>query len=114
MDESSDRNPHNLQNHRNDESHSMIFRKHHIRGNQSAFSCWRRFLAAASAMLVISACSTDKGVGGTIVLSSSADADILFPPLTLTLQGRQGPDQIFANLAAIGPSPHADAKDGCA
>jgi peptide/nickel transport system substrate-binding protein len=59
------------------------------------------------------ACSSDAGtaksaakgpVGGTIVVSSAADADILLPPLTLTLQGRQVVDQIFDNLADIGPS----------
>ncbi|MDQ6871520.1 MAG: peptide ABC transporter substrate-binding protein [Gemmatimonadota bacterium] len=43
-------------------------------------------------------------VGGTIVISSAADADILLPPLTLTLQGRQVVDQIFDNLADIGPA----------
>ncbi len=43
-------------------------------------------------------------VGGTIVLSSSGDADVLFPPLTMTLQGKQVVDQIFDNLADIGPT----------
>jgi peptide/nickel transport system substrate-binding protein len=38
------------------------------------------------------------------VVSSAADADILLPPLTLTLQGRQVVDQIFDNLADIGPT----------
>jgi len=33
--------------------------------------------------------------GGTIVISTSADADILFPPLTLSVQGKQIGDQIF-------------------
>jgi peptide/nickel transport system substrate-binding protein len=75
-----------------------------IRENQRAFGYMRRSLVAGAAMLVLTACSTDKGVGGTIVLSTSADADILFPPLTLTLQGRQVLDQVFDNLADIGPS----------
>jgi peptide/nickel transport system substrate-binding protein len=49
--------------------------------------------------------SAAKGpIGGTIVVSSAADADILLPPLTLTLQGRQVVDQIFDNLADIGSS----------
>jgi peptide/nickel transport system substrate-binding protein len=43
-------------------------------------------------------------VGGTIVISTAADADVLLPPLTLTVQGRQVVDQIFDNLADIGPS----------
>lgn len=64
-------------------------------------------------LTVLGACSPDAGtagrttkglIGGTIVVSSAADADILLPPLTLTLQGRQVVDQIFDNLADIGPS----------
>ncbi len=42
--------------------------------------------------------------GGTIVISTSADADILFPPLTLSVQGKQIGDQIFDNLADVGAS----------
>ena len=72
--------------------------------------------ARVRALLILSGligCSHDAGtadsaakghVGGTIVVSSAADADILLPPLTLTLQGRQVVDQIFDNLADIGPS----------
>ncbi|HEY1952971.1 MAG TPA: ABC transporter substrate-binding protein [Gemmatimonadaceae bacterium] len=55
------------------------------------------------AVLVLGACS-DKRAGGTIVISSAADADVLFPPLTQTLQGRQVVDQVFDNLADIGPA----------
>lgn len=40
--------------------------------------------------------------GGTIVISASADADILLPPLTITVQGKQITDQVFDNLADIG------------
>ena len=83
---------------------AMIFPKVDSVGNERVLPYWRPFLVATAAMLVLTACSTDKGVGGTIVLSTSADADILFPPLTLTLQGRQVLDQIFDNLADIGPS----------
>ena len=73
-----------------------------------------RFVSALLVVsLLTSACSSDsstekpaaKGrVGGTIVLSSSGDADVLFPPLTMTLQGKQVVDQIFDNLADIGPA----------
>jgi peptide/nickel transport system substrate-binding protein len=63
-----------------------------------------RFLSITlPTILLLSACSSDKRVGGTIVMSSAADADILFPPLTLTLQGKQVVDQVFDNLADIGP-----------
>ena len=49
--------------------------------------------------------SGSKGnVGGTIVLSSAADADALVPPLTMTLLGKQVVDQMFDNLADIGPA----------
>ncbi len=59
-------------------------------------------------LVVVSAlatgCAEDKGskVGGTIVVSASADADVLVPPLTLSLLGKQVTDQMFDNLADIG------------
>jgi peptide/nickel transport system substrate-binding protein len=62
------------------------------------------FSITLSAVFLVSACSRDKPVGGTIVLSSAGDADVLFPPLILTLQGKQVVDQVFDNLADIGPS----------
>jgi peptide/nickel transport system substrate-binding protein len=43
-----------------------------------------------------------KGNAGTIVISASADADALLPPLILSVQGKQIADQIFDNLADIG------------
>jgi peptide/nickel transport system substrate-binding protein len=65
----------------------------------------RRFISITlSAFFLLSACSGDKHVGGTIVISSAADADVLFPPLTLTLMGKQVSDQVFDNLADIGPA----------
>ena len=42
-------------------------------------------------------------VGGTIVIAAAADADALLPPLILSLYGKQIADQIFDNLADIGP-----------
>jgi len=62
------------------------------------------FSITLMAVLFAGACSSDRRVGGTIVMSSAADADVLFPPLTLTLQGKQVTDQIFDNLADIGPA----------
>ena len=68
-------------------------------------------LILGSALFI--ACSTDSrnaalpgrgSVGGTIVISTSADADVLLPPLTMTIQGKQVVDQIFDNLADIGPA----------
>jgi peptide/nickel transport system substrate-binding protein len=61
-------------------------------------------------VMALLACSSESGtpgarkgpVGGTIVVSSSADADVLLPPLTMTLLGKQVLDQVFDNLADIG------------
>lgn len=64
----------------------------------------RRLYSITFAMLVLAACSGDRRVGGTIVLSSAADADVLFPPLTLSLLGKQVTDQVFDNLADVGTS----------
>jgi peptide/nickel transport system substrate-binding protein len=50
---------------------------------------------------------SSRQVGGTISISASADADALLPPLTLSLQGKQVSDQIFDNLADIGPNLNA-------
>ncbi len=72
-----------------------------------------RFCALAMFLAVCVSCSSGsestagaaKGkVGGTIVLSSAADADALLPPLTISLLGKQVGDQIFDNLADIGLS----------
>ena len=40
--------------------------------------------------------------GGTLVLASGGDADIIFPPLVSTATGRQVVDQLFDHLAEIG------------
>ena len=53
---------------------------------------------------ILAACSTERRVGGTIVISTAADADVLFPPLILSVQGKQVTDQIFDNLADVGPT----------
>jgi peptide/nickel transport system substrate-binding protein len=47
--------------------------------------------------------STAAPTGGTIVIAAAADADALVPPLILSLQGKQIADQMFDNLADIGP-----------
>lgn len=53
-------------------------------------------------IVALAACSSERRVGGTIVISTAADADILFPPLTFTTQGKQVVDQVFDNLADVG------------
>ena len=50
------------------------------------------------------ATSSGKGdVGGTVVISTPADADILLPPLVAGIQGKQVNDFLFDRLAEIGP-----------
>src|SRR5471030_3024595 len=78
--------------------------KHHLHGKHGMTYGRCVFSITLSTVLLLSACSSDKPVGGTIVVSSAADADVLFPPLTLTLMGKQVSDQVFDNLADIGPS----------
>ena len=69
----------------------------------SAFMMLSAFLVACSPEG--SAGTAAKGsVGGTIVVSSAADADALVPPLTMSLLGKQVVDQMFDNLADIGPA----------
>jgi peptide/nickel transport system substrate-binding protein len=67
-------------------------------------SKWKQLSAAVLSAIFALGCTSDSGgkVGGTIVLSASADADILFPPLTLSLLGKQVVDQIYDNLADVG------------
>jgi len=67
-------------------------------------SKWKQLSAALLSAIFGLGCTSDSGgkVGGTIVLSASADADILFPPLTLSLLGKQVVDQIYDNLADVG------------
>lgn len=71
-------------------------------------------MRAALSLSLLSACtetpdseSANEGgrrIGGDIVISAAADADNLFPPLTLSIQGKQVGDQIFDLLAQVGDS----------
>ncbi|MEO6778722.1 MAG: hypothetical protein ABI194_04645, partial [Gemmatimonadaceae bacterium] len=64
-------------------------------------------LAAALAAGLLSGCTGEArpaSGGGTLVISTAADADHLFPPLVVTSQGRQVAEQIFEPLADIGDS----------
>lgn len=57
--------------------------------------------------VVIVACAGEPRAstgGGTLVVSTAADADYLFPPLIVSSQGRQVAEQIFEPLADIGDS----------
>jgi peptide/nickel transport system substrate-binding protein len=72
----------------------------------------RSVRATFALLVVLSGCAresdtaksgSDGRVGGTIVIAAAADADALLPPLILSLYGKQIADQIFDNLADIGP-----------
>jgi len=62
---------------------------------------------ATAVLVMVVGCRADHeaspSTGGTLVISTSADADNLLPPLTMTDAGRQVTDQIFDYLADIGP-----------
>ena len=61
----------------------------------------------AGALALNTGCKDSSGsapVGGTISISASADADALVPPLTMSIEGKQVGDQVFDNLADIGPA----------
>jgi peptide/nickel transport system substrate-binding protein len=66
--------------------------------------------AAALLLLAAAACGRDRAtaaagdVGGTLVIASPGDADILLPPLVASLQGAQITAQIFDRLAEIDSS----------
>lgn len=69
---------------------------------------------AVIAALVVSACSRERGTsasgaaegdaGGTLVIATPGDADLLLPPLVASLQGAQVTAQLFEPLADIGDS----------
>lgn len=71
------------------------------------------------ALVFASGCTRDRtaetpavATGGTLVIAAAGDADNLFPPLTLTGQGRQVVDQIFDYLGDIGPGLNTIGDDG--
>jgi peptide/nickel transport system substrate-binding protein len=45
--------------------------------------------------------------GGTVVIATAGDADVLYPALTFTLVGRSVVDMLFDKLAEIGPDLNA-------
>ena len=61
-------------------------------------------LGALSVAVACKDSSRSGPVGGTIVISASADADAVVPPLTVSIEGKQVGDQVFDNLADIGPA----------
>jgi peptide/nickel transport system substrate-binding protein len=68
----------------------------------------RKFVAPSLVVLVVACAeqsrSRDAGeAGGTLVISTLADPGTLFPPFTLTTQGKQISEQLYDYLADVGP-----------
>ena len=67
-----------------------------------------RAILCALVILFGSACSDNTrartgDTGGTMVIVTTADADILFPPLVASALGRQATELIYDYLALVGP-----------
>ena len=84
--------------------------KSRLRFRESALAA--RFLGRVTLLGVIAVMGCERSAsgsaaasnaGGTLIVATAGDADNLFPPLTMTGQGRQVVDQIFDYLADIGP-----------
>lgn len=65
-------------------------------------------ICVAGALAVMSGCGRESaprdGHGGTLVIATGGDADVLFPPLVLSTQGRVVSEQLFEPLAEVGDS----------
>jgi peptide/nickel transport system substrate-binding protein len=78
----------------------------------------RKSILLTSAALLTLACSgadrsgSDAATGGTFIISTSADADILLPPLVRWIQGKQITDLLFDPLAEIGDELNTVGDDG--
>ena len=81
----------------------------------------RSHSATIAFALVLAGCASESdpaktaggpAAGGTIVIAAAADADALVPPLVLSLQGKQIVDQMFDNLADIGPRLNTVGDEG--
>lgn len=73
----------------------------------------RAAVAPVAVAMCIAGCSgvdrtaghgSDRAGGGTVVISTAADADNIFPPLAATTLGRVVSQQIFEPLASVGDS----------
>lgn len=68
-----------------------------LRGSAAWFACLTVIACGRSDV------STESGeVGGTVIVSTGADADAIFPPLVRTTVGKLVADQVYEGLADIG------------
>jgi peptide/nickel transport system substrate-binding protein len=75
----------------------------------------RASLLCAATLLVLAGCDRfgrDAGAGGTVVITTSADAGTLIPVLVDDIQGKQVIDQVFDRLAQIGEDINTVGDDG--
>lgn len=75
--------------------------------------------AAAVLLLALAACrggdrasNATGDVGGTVVVSTAAEPDFLFPPLVASTSGKMVSDQLFERLAEIGPKMNTMGDEG--
>src|SRR5512141_331816 len=50
--------------------------------------------------------------GGTLVIVTAADPNLLFPPLLVSMQARQVAEQIYDYLVVVGPELNTFGNDG--
>jgi peptide/nickel transport system substrate-binding protein len=73
------------------------------RRSRAANAHTRTVAAALTLALTGAACGGDRTRGGTLVISTAGDADVLFPPTAAQAQSREVTDLLFERLAEIGP-----------
>jgi peptide/nickel transport system substrate-binding protein len=68
-------------------------------------------VAPAALLLLVAACRGERAAGGgsgdtggTVIIATPADADVLLPPLSMSDQSKQITDMLFDHLAEIGDS----------
>lgn len=72
-----------------------------------------RLAPALAAFLLAAACGRDADVGGgTVIITTSADADALVPPLRATVGGKMVTELLFDPLVEIGPALDAIGDEG--
>lgn len=76
-----------------------------------------RFASALAALSLVACSGTERAAtagdaGGTLVIATAGDADILYPALATSVTARQVTDQVFDRLAEIGPGMNTVGDEG--
>ena len=62
-------------------------------------------IGVLAAGLALACAGREAGTGaGTVVIATSAEPDVLFPPLMISINSKQVTDQVYDYLADIGES----------